>query len=344
MYSPSDKVSHTVKRIPYIPIPNTSLLSYNKRMTKNNSSKTTTRNRKRAQPARRRRRGQLTTVHNGTTTVRGSGNYFTDLAGSFSEKLGRLEHAFERAQIRATAERPTPFADAGEVIGKKIKFGRLGRAAGSLAGSFFGSGDYTIKTNSLFSSVAPNGNISFAQSGRGTRFTQSEYIADVVASATPGAFSVTAYRLNPASATTFPWFYKIGSLFDKYEINGIIFEFRSTSGEFNGTTQALGTVITAVDYDPTDAAPTTAVGMQQMAYASSARTSEKQLHGVECARGDRASTVLYTAVDASPPTGAELRQADWGKFYIATVGVSAASVNVGQLWVHYDITLREKQL
>lgn len=277
-----------------------------------------------------------------TAVVRGRGNYAMD---QLRNAITKLEGRYNAAQIRGTTANPTPFADSGEFVGAKYGFGRLGRTVGSLAGQLFGSGDYAIKANSLFSSITPTGTISFAGSDRTTRLRQSEYLGDVISSATAGAFRNTSYPLNPGSATTFPWLSAIALLFERYEFKGLIFEFRSSSGDFNGSSQALGTVFMATDYDPTDAAYASTSTMLQSAYSSSTKTStDRMLHGVECDPMDRSLNNLYVHSDTSPPTGAELRQTNWGTFQIATTGLAGTSVNVGQLWVHYDVVFLEKQL
>lgn len=60
------------------------------------------------------------------------------------------------------------------------------------------------------------------------------------------------------------------------------------------------------------------------------------IHAIECERSQTTLSEQYIRFGAVP-AGADPRFYDLGRFSIATVGMQAASVNIGELWVSYDI-------
>lgn len=236
---------------------------------------------------------------------------------------------------------------AGTAAGSLIGEPTLGGNAASSLAKWFGYGDYHIAKNSLIP-MATNEMMGakFEKNGRrGTRITDREYIGDLVGGALvsgSSAFTNTSYFINPGNSQLFPWLSTIAMQFEQWEPHGIIIEFVSTSSTANTITQALGTVIAATDYDPSDAAFVSKIEMENADYANSTRTSNNLLHGIECdhtERGDRVLLVRNGAVGTE-----SLKFYDLGLFQLATQGLSAAGINVGEIWISYDITFYKKQL
>lgn len=254
-------------------------------------------------------------------------------------KLDRIEAAVSKAHAPSSTG-----SMLGRGLGTLLGQGDLGAAAGTALEKWFGHGDYELKTNSLIHAVSSGANLPmFSKDGkRGTRIVEREYLGDVVSSATANTFLNTAYRINPADGRTFPWLSTIALQYDEWEPNGIIFEFKTTSGTFNGTTQALGAVIMMTDYDSRDSAPFSKIEMENADYSCSCVASDNLQHGIECDPGERATRVLFT--NQSTPPDADLRFCDLGKFNVATNGISGTNVTLGELWVSYDITFYKKQL
>lgn len=236
----------------------------------------------------------------------------------------------------------------GKTIGGKFGLGGLGESVGKGLSSLFGMGDYTVKTNSLMQ--VPNASSSavplFQKDGkRGIRVVEREYLGDI--SSGPDlvlgttAFANQVFRLNPSDPNTFPWLSRIAANFDQWEPNGIVFEFISTSSEFNGTSQALGTVILASEYDPSDPAYVNKIEMENADYSNSTKPSLTAMHGLECDPKERPTAVLYTGLNI--PTG-EQKFYDLCNFQIATQGMSAVNQTLGELWVSYDISFYKKQI
>jgi len=213
------------------------------------------------------------------------------------------------------------------------------------AKSFFGVGDYTLKSNSLVpGGGATSSKVQIIPAGdRETRIIYREYLGDVYTHPTvAGSFNIAGYSLNPGLLATCPWLAPIAQQYEQWTPNGIVFEFRSTSSEYVST-QALGSVIMATEYDSLDTAFANKQEMLNAAYSNEAKPSERIVHGVECDPRDNPNRIFY--VRAGPvPSGGSVRDYDLGTFYVATQGGATANLNLGSLYIHYDITLRKEQL
>lgn len=234
------------------------------------------------------------------------------------------------------------FGKLGSRLGGAFGLGDLGKTVGQGAASLFGFGDYHVVSNSLMKSVDHSLAIvpKFGANGNnGVRVREREYLGDVVSGAA-NTFTNLSYPITPGSTLTFPWLSTVANQFDQWEPNGIVFEFVATSSDFNGSAQGLGTVIMATDYDVLDAPYPNKISMGNSDYSSSCKPSANQMHGVECDPKQRPYTLLYNC----PVTRPIANNNTLGNFQIATAGVSAAKVTLGELWVSYDITFYKKQL
>ena len=229
---------------------------------------------------------------------------------------------------------------------------------GSIFGNIVGSGEYkmagfTPKYNTILNSNQVPDMHGGAYS---IRVKHREYIQDVVTSATPGQFDIQTFRIQPSDPKMYPWLAELcAGQFQKYRIHGQVLEFKSTSGESVASTNtALGTVVMSTNYDSLDPAFTTKQQMENTQYATSCKFSESMIHPIECSPEQTPLTELYLSSDlldvvnynnvANTLSGGlniagDLRLYDLGKFYLATQGGQAASVNIGELWVSYDIEL-----
>jgi hypothetical protein len=209
-----------------------------------------------------------------------------------------------------------------------------------------GSGDYAVHSNSISmrSRVAADVDLvpSFKGANRETRVMHREYLGDVISSSVSGAFTNTTYKLNPGIVTSFPWLSVIAQNFDQWRPNGVVVCFKSTSAIYNGTNQALGTVIIASDYDLTDAAYSSKIEMENSEFAVSAKASDSILHPVECNVNERQVKVLKCRGVTNPSDN--LQWYDLCNVQVASQGISGTSVTLGELWVTYDISFFKEQL
>lgn len=219
--------------------------------------------------------------------------------------------------------------------------GAIGSAAGGLISSIAGHGSYAIKRNTVF---FPDQVPLFTTKQDGSiRMQHREFITDIVTSSTPGAFQVQSYAIDVANPTTFPFLSQIASNFEEWRMEGLVFEYKTTSGSISSTGQ-LGTAVLATQYNSNAIPFTSKQAMEAYTFASSTVVSASVIHPVECDPMQTPSNGLfYTNV---PGTGNGTEDKRWqqlGIFNIATQGC-AASENVGELWVSYDIWLCKPRL
>lgn len=239
----------------------------------------------------------------------------------------------------------TPFASVGKHIGGMFgkPWGRIGEGFGHIIGRILGSGDYQtgpmVRSNVLTNSTeVPQ----FADIGRANVVIHREYIGDVITSSTIGAFKNESYDLQPANNRTFPWLSTIAENYEQYRIHGMVFFFKSTSGESVASTNtAIGTVILATEYNVDSPAFTNKQAMENSQFAQSGKASVSMIHGIECDLRDRPLNNYFIQPDG---TQGNDRFTNFGKFQIATQGFQAASVNVGELWVSYVIEFFKPQV
>lgn len=204
-----------------------------------------------------------------------------------------------------------------------------------------GQGDYTVYYNSLAtSSQTPQ----FSSADGGVRIRHREFITDIAGSS---AFALTASAINPglppSTGGLFPWLSTVASNFEQYRFNGLVLEFRTTSGTSVGATNtSLGTVMMATLYNSTLPDFDNKQEMLNYEYSCSGVPSNNLLHAVECKRSENVLSNLYVRTSGVPST-ADIRLYDLGRFQIAAQGMQAANA-IGQLWVSYDITLFKPKL
>lgn len=265
---------------------------------------------------------------------------------------------------RAAIAAPRRQASARYTYSNPGPVGRLGRIAGRLAGAYLGgpagavlgeavggmahyigraagSGDYITNSDRVKSNVLVNSAQvpQFGSSPNTVHIRHREFLGDIISSGTANTFQVQSFAINPGQFASFPWLSQVvGANFQQYRINGMLFEYRTMSADaLNSVNTALGSVVMATDYDSADSAFTTKAQMENTEFGISCKPSCSMIHAIECARNQTAISELYVR-PGTVPANADIRLYDLGKFYIASTGVQGTSVNLGELWVSYDIT------
>jgi hypothetical protein len=275
--------------------------------------------------------------------LKGSGDYEVSTMnmpvgiGRLDSKMDHLEKMLNKMNSKVSASRLG--SDLGSLL--PIPMGReLGGLAGSLMGKMFGKGDYEVKGNSLMKNLIANGSIvpKFSADGsRGIRLVERDFIGNITSSSVSGAFKNQSFAIDISNRTSFPFAGLVGYLFDEWEPHGIVYQFVSSSSEFNGASQALGSVIMSTDYNPSDPAYVSKQEMENADFACSTKPSQSLIHAVECDPNERLVKVFFT-------NDADVKLSTLGNFQIASVGVVGTNVLLGELWVTYDVTLYKKQL
>lgn len=281
---------------------------------------------------------------------------------TFRNRRSNSRYRIKRTKSRFS-RRPTSKFNYGSAVGKYIgsamgsylgasKLGsKLGSSAGRAIAKVIGHGDYHVTNSNIRNTLIPPGDSppQFSNvSNREVRIQHREYIQDVLSASgsTPTVFDTSngPFPINPGETKTFPWLSSVAGNFECYRLNGMLFEFKTTSADaLNSTNTALGTVVMATSYN---AANKTFLSKQQMEnyeYAQSCKPSESMCHYIECAKSLNPLSELYVRI-GDIPSGQSPQLYDVGYFNIATVGMQAANVNLGELWVTYDITLFKPKL
>lgn len=210
----------------------------------------------------------------------------------------------------------------------------IGAGAGGLLSYLTGVGEYKLHKN-VFANGAPPAMVNRDTHG-GVTVRNREYICDIISGAS-GTFNVEVFPIQPGLTSSFPLLSEIAQGFDQYEFQGLAYEFRSMSGDaLNSTNTALGTVCMATNYNAAQPAFGSKAAMENYEFGQSVRPSSSCLHLVECEKGQMVLDNQYVRTGAVP-AGQDVRFYDHGNFEIATAGMQGSYVNVGELWVTYQV-------
>jgi len=229
----------------------------------------------------------------------------------------------------------------------------IGRRLFHYPAKWFGSGRYQRRASGRGAyQIGPSGNTNqtlqpeipaFSNADNdSTVIAHREYIGDIITSSTPSAFSIQEFIINPGDPTTFPWLSELcQTSFQQYKFEGCIFEFKSASANaLNSTNTALGSVISAVNYDSADPSFGSRMQMENTSWANSCKPSNNMTIPIETHPKQTASRgLLYIANNGVLPQGTDPKTYHLGILSIATVGFQGASVNIGSLYVTYKTRL-----
>jgi len=220
----------------------------------------------------------------------------------------------------------------GESIGSRLG-GLAGKSLGGLISSVTGFGDYEVKSNTLLTQTPDFTNHAF------TNIVHKEFVGDVFGQK---AFTKAARgAITPINNEMFPWLSKMARCWDEYQINGLLFHYKPTSGVAVGSTStAIGYVIMSTQYNPYDAEFSSKQAIENYQYTTSSAPYTQQLHAVECDPTVVKQPILSVLGNASI---GDKRFTDFGIFNIYTGGGQLDPSQVwGELWVTYDITFYKK--
>jgi hypothetical protein len=169
----------------------------------------------------------------------------------------------------------------------------------------------------------------------GVMIRHREFIGDIIS--TGPAFTIQSQlAINPGLPASFPWLYSIAGNYSQYKMEGMMFEFVSTSGA-QSTSQGLGEVIMCVNYNAGGPAITNKSQMLNQIMAVSKVPSENAICAVETSPGQTPVEQQYIRT-TNLPSGQDPRFYDLGVFTLATQG-QAAGCTLGELWVTYQVEL-----
>lgn len=235
----------------------------------------------------------------------------------------------------------------------------IGSAVGSLAhyvGRIFGSGDYSLGQAPVYNSLwkgteglkqtKANPFLTFGE--KSIRIRHREYLCDIFSAPTASTFQVHNYNISPTVLATFPWLSQIAMNYQQWRPHGIVVEFKSTSGNaLNSTNTALGSVIIAPDMNPAtfNLAFQNKTEMLNYAGAADGKPSSCIVVGIECDPNKLPMKEYYTRSNGNFVGGVnDIRLTDLCSFGVATSGFQGTNVNIGELYIIYDIELMNPQM
>lgn len=239
----------------------------------------------------------------------------------------------------------TLLEEGGSAVGGLFGVPGIGKMAGGALSTVLGLGDYEVKENLFLEGRLPKMVNIPGQGGTVIRFQ--EYLSDIYTTANiaaPDSFNLQSFIINPANPDCFPWLSQLAGNYEQYFIEGMLFEFRSTSANaLNSTNTALGSVMMATQYDVSDSLFQSKAEMLNYEFSNSTKPSMSAVHMIECAPSQTVLNGLYT-LRGGAPAGTDQRLYNLGRFCIATVGFQAANVNIGELHVTYQVRLLKPKL
>lgn len=213
----------------------------------------------------------------------------------------------------------------------------LGSTAGSLVSKITGFGSYHVNKNTLYSNSIPQFQNHMGDGA--IRIRHKEFIMDVVSSPTAGLFNTNVLHISASDQQTFPYLSQLAINFEEFAFEGLVFEYRTSSGSLS-TTGQLGTVIGAVQFNSLAQPYINKQQMEASTFGQSTVASQSCLFPVECdSKQTPSNGIFYNMRPGIINVNNDLRWSRLGNFTIATQGMPSASETVGELYVSYDVVL-----
>lgn len=173
-----------------------------------------------------------------------------------------------------------------------------------------------------------------------------EYVGEVYANEAGSAFENRSFPLNPGLESTFPWLSQIAQNFEEYDFTQLMFTFRSTVADVSSANGQVGTIIMATQYNPSRQDFRDKAEMIEYSAASSGKTTEAAVHGVECDNSKLSGSHQKYVRSSHLEKGEDIKEYDHGIFQLATANTPAAfqDNSIGELWVSYTVCLRKPKL
>lgn len=166
----------------------------------------------------------------------------------------------------------------------------------------------------------------------GVRVTNTEYIAEVTGSVN---FTVQNFVVQPGNGAAFPWLCNMAPLYESYTFERLTYHFKTEK-----STSTNGTVLMAVDYDASDAAP---INKQQvMTYSNAVRTQPWANTSLSCPVSDLQKIKQRYVNFGVVPAGTDIKLYNVGNLFVCTQGCADTTV-LGELYVEYTVVFRTPQ-
>jgi len=163
---------------------------------------------------------------------------------------------------------------------------------------------------------------------------EDEFIGAVTVANQPN-FNVVSFPINPGQAATFPWLSKEAAQWEKYTFEMLEFYYKREVSEF-ATAGQQGKVILSVDYDASDAPPSSKQQMEDTdphvdnmpCENNKLRLNRRDMHGL-------VNLPKFVRIGGLPGSS-DIKNYDVGNLFVATQGIPS-NTEVGELRVRYRV-------
>lgn len=224
----------------------------------------------------------------------------------------------------------------------------LGAWAGSKVSDYAGFGDYSANAITTGGSGSQQSiSVNKSDMTGDVYVTRTEFVGNLTAtlgSAGASPFAIQSFPLNPGISKTFPFLSQLANNFTLYEFSGLMFQYKPLFSEDAGSSNNLGKVIFATQYDPSAPAFQNSVQMENYDYANATKPSSGLVHGVETANHQQFGNLQYIR---SGNVSRDLIFTDIGNLWVATEGIpfsAAATQVIGEIWVTYRVKLSRAEV
>jgi len=247
--------------------------------------------------------------------------------------------------IKALKPKPQPsiYKSLGKGIGYKVgsylgnskKYSKYGEQLGGAVSKIMGHGDYSLSSSIKKNSILTNPTVPYMHSVKdGFTIRHREYIGDIFGSI---GFNTSIYPVNPGLSASFPWLAQVAGAFEQYSFSGIVYEFVSSCGNaLSSSNNALGIVAMSADYNVANGFFINLQECQNSMFCASGKPSTNIMLPIECDKAQNPMSQLYTRSTALL-ANQNIQFYDLCNVQVSTQGQQVGGINLGQLWVTYDI-------
>jgi len=198
------------------------------------------------------------------------------------------------------------------------------------------AGPMQVSAPSANGAVVSTSKANIKNTSMGIFVSHREYITDVV-HGVPNEFELLEFSdVTPTNQKLFPWLASIAQRFETFKFEDLVFIYEPQT-----STQSLGTIMLAIDYDALDEPPVNKT--QLMSYKNAVRSPAWFACVNRSAKADLQKQKNYYCQNSSSTGPEDLKTTSVGKFILAFQSESDA-YSAGELYVEYRVRLETPQL
>jgi hypothetical protein len=160
-----------------------------------------------------------------------------------------------------------------------------------------------------------------------------EYIGEVSGS-NSAALVTSTYSIQPGNATTFPWLNQIAQRYEKYRFTQLDFVYLPEVSQY-ATEGQTGKVLLAVDFDASDAPPSTKQQMENTDVVETRIGWQEMRLRVPVQRMNEGMSWRYVRPGVLPG-GSDIKTYDCGNLTVGSYNNGGTGV-LGEVWVEYGL-------